>query len=132
MRNVRGKSCKATYRVPPFFAFVDPVAGYVWVLLGNTLITCAAIFGLRGLYFAVFEEARVPLAMTGTAVGIVSFIGYTPDIFVAAVAGYLIDQSPGALGHQHFFMFLAAFSLLGCITSIVLIRIVNKTKALQT
>ena len=34
----------------------------------------------------------------GTAVGLVSVIGYTPDVYIAAVAGYLIDQNPGLEG----------------------------------
>ncbi|MEM7081789.1 MAG: MFS transporter [Pseudomonadota bacterium] len=98
-----------------YFALTVP--GAEWVLIGNVLLTCIAIFGFRGLYFALFQEARVPLPITGTAIGIVSVVGYTPDIFVTFVAGVLIDRSPGLAGHQHFFVFLAAFALVGLIAS---------------
>lgn len=108
-----------------FFAITTPVPGAAWVLLGNTLIGCTAMFGLRGLYFALFEECKVPLAVTGTAVGFVSVIGYTPDIFVTLVAGVLIDRSPGVAGHQHFFWFLAVFALTGVIASLMLMRLLN-------
>ena len=47
-----------------YFALFSPAPGLQWVLLGNTLLTCTAIFGLRGLYFALFEEAKVPAAVT--------------------------------------------------------------------
>jgi nitrate/nitrite transporter NarK len=107
-----------------YFAFATPIPGVAWVLLGNVLLACIAIFGLRGLYFSVFEEIRLPSVMTGTAVGLVSVIGYTPDVFVALVAGMLIDRSPGLAGHQHFFVFLAAFAALGVLASLALIRIV--------
>jgi sugar phosphate permease len=103
-----------------YFAIDTPRPGAVWVLLGNTLITCAAIFGLRGLYFALFEEAGVPGAVTGTAVGLVSVLGFTPDIFVSWVGGILLDRSPGIEGHQHFFLFLAAFAVLGLLASLAL------------
>ena len=103
-----------------YFALAVP--GPVWILLVNALITCAAIFGLRGLYFALFEEARVPLAVTGTAVGIVSVVGFTPDIFVALVGGILLDRSPGLAGHQHYFMFLATFAFVGVLASLTLLR----------
>lgn len=105
-----------------FFAATTPVWGSVTILLGNTLIGAAAFFGLRGLYFALFEEARVPAAVTGTAVGLVSVVGFTPDIFVNLVAGILIDRSPGVAGHQHFFWFLSAFALIGVVTSYALMR----------
>ena len=105
-----------------FFALTTPIAGAVWILAGNVLITCIAIFGLRALYFALFEEIRMPVAMTGTAVGIVSVLGFTPDIFVTLVAGLLIDANPGVTGHQHFFMFLSAFAALGVATSYLLMK----------
>lgn len=85
----------------------------LWVLYLNVLVTCAAIFALRGVYFALFEEAAVPIAATGTAVGLVSVVGYTPDVFVNLVAGVLLDRSPGLAGHQHFFAFLGASAAVG-------------------
>lgn len=105
-----------------FFAATTPIPGAISILLGNTLLACAAFFGLRGLYYALFEEAKVPAAVTGTAVGLVSVIGFTPDIFVNYVAGVLIDATPGVGGHQHFFWFLSAFSAAGVIASYVLMR----------
>ena len=111
-----------------FFALTTPIPGLVWVVFSNTLIGAAAIYGMRGLYFALLEEAKVPVAVTGTAVGFVSVIGFTPDIFVAYVGGILLDRSPGLLGHQHYFMFLAAFSAIGVIVSFVLMRMLHPTK----
>jgi nitrate/nitrite transporter NarK len=105
-----------------FFAFTTPIPGAVAILLGNILIACAAFFGLRGLYFALFEEAKIPAAMTGTAVGIVCMIGFIPDIFSNWIAGVLVDRSPGLAGHQHYFMFLAAFAALGVVVSWILQR----------
>lgn len=105
-----------------FFALNTPVPGLVWVILGNTLITCTAIFALRGLYFALFQEEKVPVAATGTAVGLVSVLGFTPDIFVSYFGGILLDRSPGLVGHQHFFFMLAGFAALGVVASYTLMR----------
>jgi len=105
-----------------YFAFATPVLNLSWIFIGNILITCIAIFGLRGLYFAIYEETKMPLTITGSAVGLVSVIGFTPDIFVAYVAGLCIDHSPGLLGHQYFFMFLALFAALGLMASSLLFR----------
>ena len=115
-----------------FFAFTTPIAGVAWVLLGNILIASIAIFALRGLYFALFEEAKVPVVMTGTAVGLVSVVGYTPDIFVALVAGILIDANPGAIGHQHFFVFLSVFAAIGLTVSFALVRLLRRNEAAKS
>lgn len=105
-----------------YFGLVAPQPGAAWILIGNIVVACVAIFGFRSLYFALFEDARVPLSVTGTAIGFVSIIGYTPDIFVAYVAGLFIDASPGATGHQHFMLFLAAFAALGLLASLLLMK----------
>jgi nitrate/nitrite transporter NarK len=105
-----------------FFAINSPLPATAWVLLVNTLLACSAMFGLRGLYFALFEEAKVPAAITGTAVGVVSVLGFTPDIFVTYVGGVLLDRSPGLAGHQHFFWFLATFAAIGVLASFTLMR----------
>jgi len=110
-----------------FFAVSTPIMGAYWILLSNIAIGAAAFFGLRGLYFALFEEAKVPAVLTGTAVGFVSLVGYTPDIFVSYVAGVMIDSSPGIEGHQHFFWFLSTFALIGVITSFALMRLLHPT-----
>lgn len=101
------------------FVWLSPAPSLGWVMVTNLLLSSCAIFGLRALYFALLEEAKVPLAVTGTAVGLISVLGYTPDIFVAFVGGVLLDASPGVTGHQHYFAFQAAFSALGLTAGIV-------------
>ena len=87
--------------------------GVYWLLVATIAGTSAGIYGLRGLYFAIFGEANVPPALTGSAVGVVSFVGFTPDIFMGPLMGYLIDSAPGAPGHQHVFAVVAGFAVAG-------------------
>ena len=89
-------------------------------------ITALGIYAARVLYFAVLQEGNIPLALTGTAVGVISFIGYTPDIFAGPMMGYLLDNSPGRTGHQHVFMMLGVFSLVGLIASFIFLRMHTK------
>lgn len=51
------------------------------------------------------NKMRLPLAITGSAVGLVSVIGYTPDIFASSLIGVGGDQ-------QVFFM-VAGFAVVG-------------------
>ena len=81
------------------------------------VITGIGTYALRTLYYAAVKEGRIPYAITGTAVGIISVVGYTPDIFMGPVMGVLLDSSPGVTGHQHVFTLLAAFSLIGALAA---------------
>lgn len=84
------------------------------------VITSTGVYAARVLYFAVIHEGKIPIALTGTAVGIVSFVGYTPDIFMGPIIGYLLESSKGLPGHQHVYLTLAGFSFVGLICSILL------------
>ncbi len=99
------------------------VGDLFWIIALTVALTSLGIYGIRGIYFALFNVAKVPLHLTGTAVGIISVVGFTPDIFMGPLMGYLIDRSPGATGHQHVFLLLAGFSLVGLIASLVFSKI---------
>ena len=83
------------------------------VVLITIVSTGLGVFALRGLYFAIMEEGNIPLAVTGTAVGLASIVGYLPDIYMAPLMGIVIDNNPGPLGHQYVFIMLAAFAFVG-------------------
>jgi len=89
----------------------------------NLFVTFAAVFALRGIYFALLEENRTPPYLIGAAVGLVSLVGYTPEIFFAPIAGRILDANPGAVGFQHYFLFLAGIAMLGIVFVIVLLRL---------
>ncbi len=88
-------------------------------LVFTIVTTSTGIYALRGIYFALLQESKIPLIFTGSAIGLVSVIGFTPDIFMGPLMGFLIDRSPGALGHQHVFMVLSGFSLIGLIAALL-------------
>jgi nitrate/nitrite transporter NarK len=94
----------------------------------SILVVATGVYAARSLYFAVMERGQIPLALTGTAVGLISLIGYTPDIFAGPAMGYLLENSPGAEGHQHVFWMLAVFSFIGGIAAWYYFRLYRKTK----
>jgi len=94
----------------------------------STLTVAIGIYAARSLYFAVMESGQIPLALTGTAVGLISLIGYTPDIFAGPAMGYLLDSAPGQTGHQNVFWMLAGFALIGGIASVYYHYLYGKEK----
>lgn len=105
------------------------VLGPVHALLVASIVgTCVAVYALRGVYFALLPEAGVPLALTGTAVGIVSLVGYTPDVFFGPLMGWILDRKDGAEAHQDLFLLLSVFALVGLIATALFARVSTKAK----
>jgi len=100
--------------------------GMLGVFLMTIICASLGIFALRGLYYALMKEGKVPVVLTGSAVGLVSVIGYTPDIFMGPVMGYLLDRSPGPIGHQHVFWVVFCFAIAGLAGSVVFWRITRE------
>ncbi|SMD38049.1 Sugar phosphate permease [Reichenbachiella faecimaris] len=86
---------------------------YIFVILS----TCVGVYAVRGLYFSLIQEALIPLEISGTSIGLISVIGFTPDIFMGPLMGYFLDENPGALGHQLVFMLLAGFAFIGLLAT---------------
>lgn len=87
----------------------------------NLALVMVGVYGIRALYFALVHEARIPILYNGTAVGIISVLGFTPDIFMSPWMGYLLDNNPGAEGHHKVFAVMALFSLVGLVAGITFI-----------
>lgn len=89
----------------------------------SLIVVATGTYAIRALYFSIMQEGRIPLILTGTAVGLISVVGYTPDIFATPMIGYILDTYPGILGHQYVFGVLVVFSLLGLLASIKFSRL---------
>jgi sugar phosphate permease len=91
--------------------------GVIYMNLGVSLF---AVFALRGIYFALLQETRTPKHVTGAAVGMISVVGFTPEIFFAPIAGRILDATPGVGGFSNLFMLLSAIATVGVVTAIFL------------
>lgn len=86
----------------------------------SVVVIAAGIYGIRALYFGVMHVGKIPLVLTGTAVGLISLIGYTPDVFAGPAYGMLLDAHPGEeIGHQNVFWMLSSFAFVGGIASFI-------------
>ena len=99
-------------------SFFKNIYSFEGIIVVNLLVTFSAVYALRGIYFALFEESNVPSQITGTTVGVVSLIGFTPDVFFNSLAGRIIDKSPGIEGFQQFYTMLLGFALIGLFATV--------------
>lgn len=88
------------------------------------LIIAGAIiyFGLYatyGIYFSFLSEGGVPLPVYGLAVGLVSTIGYLPEVIAPLIAGEILDTFEGNLGYYIYFTMMIVIAIVGFIFSII-------------
>jgi predicted MFS family arabinose efflux permease len=85
----------------------------LFAIFANLFVSLFAVFALRGIYFALLQETRTPRHITGAAVGMISVLGFTPEIFFAPIAGRILDATPGVGGYLDLFLFLALIAACG-------------------
>jgi predicted MFS family arabinose efflux permease len=90
------------------------------VMLSFMALAAIGIFALRGIYFALLEEGNVPLAVTGTAGGVISAVAFTPDVFMPLLSGALRDAYPGAEGYRYLFLITAGMCTAGLVAALTI------------
>jgi nitrate/nitrite transporter NarK len=100
--------------------FLHPSVGSIWILWVQVIAAALAVFALRGVYFALLQEIGIPNTLTGTTVGLVSFIGFMPDIFAHLLSGWFVETFNGLPGYHYYFGFLALVAFLGLGSTFVL------------
>ena len=98
------------------------------VFICSILTLAIGVYGLRTLYFSVMELGDIPLLATGTAVGLISIVGYIPDVFSGPLIGYLLEYYKGIEGYKYVFFMLFLFSLVGCFASWKYYKLFGKAK----
>jgi len=94
------------YDQPIFLSFTF----FVFMALGT--------YALRGLYFAIIEETNIPIQLTGTLVGIISVVGFTPDIFMSLFVGYMLGKDPTIVEYQNLYTLFTIIPIIGLLATI--------------
>ena len=84
----------------------------------SLIIVATGTYAIRGLYFSILKDGKIPYILSGTAIGLISMVGYSPDIFATPLYGYLLDNYPGIKGHQYVYLILFISSILGIYVSL--------------
>jgi len=115
-----------------FIAFLPGKASLVPLMFASLALGSIAVYAMRGIYFALLEEGHIPMAVTATAAGVISAVGFTPDIFMPLLGGVLLDNYPGALGYRYFFLTTAAICLVGLVASMIIYFKIVKRQTVDT
>lgn len=78
--------------------------------------------------WAMMDEGAIPERLSGSAAGLISTIGYLPEIFCSLLAGIMIDQNPGWEGYRNYFGFVTVMLVIGAVLVMIWIKYLNKKK----
>ena len=90
------------------------------------LLIAFGTYSLRGLYFAIIEETKTPIQLTGTLVGIISVVGFTPDIFMSLFTGYMLGENPTIIEYQHLFTTFTIIPIVGLLAALCFRKSISK------
>ncbi|CAE6753663.1 MFS transporter [Paraburkholderia haematera] len=83
-------------------------------------------YAIRGLYWSLLDRCNIPVETMGLAIGLISVLGYSPDVFLPLINGYLTQNFPGVFGYQLYFGYVAGMAALGGFAGLALRNMLNK------
>lgn len=81
------------------------------------------IYGVRGIYWASFNTTRVEPKRAGLAIGMVSMIGYAPDIYMPLINTFLMETYGDTVGFQLYFGGVGLTALVGGLAAFYLLSL---------
>ena len=87
-------------------------AGFIIPAVVLVLVLSFFLNGAYGITSSMFTETRVPAAIFGSASGILSVIGFVPDMFVSPIAGKWLDTYDTNGAYTRIFAVLAVSAVL--------------------
>lgn len=94
----------------------------VGILIFACVIIYLAMYSNFGIYFSLLSEGRIPLEKSGVAIGLVSTLGYLPEVLCPLAAGKTLDAFSGVTGYHMYFIGMAVVATIGAIFCFIWIK----------
>jgi len=105
-----------------------PASAASGLLLTVVLLIGLLTYAVRGIYWATLDSCHVPNRIKGLAIGLISLIGYSPDIYLPLINAALLEAYPGRTGYVIYFVGISAMGVIGVICAWQLGRVVRRTE----
>lgn len=93
------------------------------------IIIGLSVYSIRGLYWSLLGDCEIEEESLGLSIGLVSFIGYLPDIMLPLIVSGLMTQYGDTGGYNAYFIFSASAGVIAVILTVIFGRIVKKNKS---
>lgn len=100
-----------------------PTSMAITVVMVIVLTVGILTYAIKGLYLATLDDCGIPDNIKGLAVGMMSFIGFSPDFYLPLLNGFLVDNFEGRTGYSLYFSFISVMGVLGAVAAWKLKRI---------
>ncbi len=108
-----------------FFIFLPKNDGMILFFLVVIAIEITLTGAFRGQMYAPMRECRVPMNLSGSAIGFYATLIYATDAILPPFIGRWLDVLPMEMAWRNVFSLIAAFGMIGILCS-VLFRIRNR------
>jgi MFS family permease len=87
------------------------------------------LYAIRGTYWSLLGQSKINAAIMGTAIGVISFIGYLPDIVLPQMNSFLWNTFGNEGGYKAYFVVSMVIGLAGAVIAIVYKKLHTADKA---
>lgn len=105
-------------------------ASSLTAVIVNFFIGLIFIYAVRSQYFAVHDDAKIPIHLSGRVSGIASALGYMPDMFMYTLVGSWMD-SYGRTGYNMTWVYAMAAAALCIVLTFILSKVVKNGKKID-
>ncbi len=112
------------------YLFIPSDVSYLGVVTFNFFFGLFFIYIVRSQYFAVHQDAGIPLSMSGRVSGISSSLGYTPDIFMYTLVGSWMDTY-GRTGFNMTWIYAIVAAVLCIVFTLILMKVIKNAKPIE-
>lgn len=86
-------------------------------------------FMLRSVYYAPIGEMGIPKSMSGAAMSVASFIGYSPMFWGYLVYGKILDSYEPEQAYNYIFMIMIGFAFVGVLLASLMAHRIKRIRA---
>ncbi|MDR2479995.1 MAG: MFS transporter [Treponema sp.] len=108
---------------------IPPAAGLIYLFFACSVLFSFSAFCIKALYFSTIGDVKMPPHLAGASSGVISLVGYAPDMFIYLVIGSIMDGMGKAFGYRFNFILMAISSVVGFICCLVLLRMIKNARA---
>lgn len=102
------------------------IVGFIFVVIFSILVN-----SMKALLFAPMEEVGIDEEISGGAISLASFIGYSPLVFCYSIYGSILDKFEGLSGYRILFLIIIGFGLMGLLINKKLRILISENEKLR-
>ncbi|TDO84349.1 nitrate/nitrite transporter NarK [Halanaerobium saccharolyticum] len=99
-----------------------------YVFYGLAIVFGIFYYAIRGTYWSLLGKAKIDPVVMGSAIGLISLIGYFPDIVLPQMNSFLFNTFGGNGGYNAYFIASAVLGALGVVIAGIYYKVNQKER----